>query len=72
MGKRDELYQELILDYSKRSQNYQKLSGADRTAKGYNPPTMIASRFTSNSIPSTQTTVASPVPTVPSTLPRRQ
>lgn len=32
-----ELYQEVILDHSRRPRNFRKLEGADRTAEGYNP-----------------------------------
>lgn len=32
-----ELYQEVILDHSKRPRNFVKLDDADRTAAGYNP-----------------------------------
>ncbi len=32
-----ELYQEVILDHSKRPRNFQKLEGANRRAEGYNP-----------------------------------
>lgn len=32
-----ELYQEVILDHSKRPRNFQKLEGANRKAEGYNP-----------------------------------
>lgn len=32
-----ELYQEVILDHSKRPRNFQKLEDANRTAEGYNP-----------------------------------
>lgn len=32
-----ELYQEVILDHSKKPRNYLKLEGANRTAEGYNP-----------------------------------
>ena len=32
-----ELYQEVILDHNRRPRNFQKLEGANRTAKGYNP-----------------------------------
>jgi nitrogen fixation protein NifU and related proteins len=32
-----ELYQEVILDHSKRPRNFHALSGADRHAEGYNP-----------------------------------
>lgn len=32
-----ELYQELILDHSKRPRNFRKLAGASRRVEGYNP-----------------------------------
>jgi nitrogen fixation NifU-like protein len=32
-----ELYQEVILDHSKRPRNFRRLEGANRTAEGYNP-----------------------------------
>jgi nitrogen fixation NifU-like protein len=32
-----ELYQEVILDHSKRPRNFRKLEGANRTAEGHNP-----------------------------------
>ena len=32
-----ELYQQVILDHSKKPRNFQKLEGANRTAEGYNP-----------------------------------
>ena len=32
-----ELYQEVILDHSKKPRNFMKLEGADRIAEGYNP-----------------------------------
>jgi nitrogen fixation NifU-like protein len=32
-----ELYQELIIDHSKRPRNFRVLDGADRQAEGYNP-----------------------------------
>src|SRR5258706_3969342 len=32
-----ELYQQVILDHSKRPRNYHKLEGANRTAEGHNP-----------------------------------
>jgi nitrogen fixation protein NifU and related proteins len=32
-----ELYQDMILDHSKRPRNFRKLEAADRTAVGYNP-----------------------------------
>ena len=32
-----ELYQELILDHSKRPRNFRELEGANRSAEGYNP-----------------------------------
>ena len=32
-----ELYQEVILDHSKRPRNFVKLDDADRSAAGYNP-----------------------------------
>ena len=32
-----ELYQELILDHSKRPRNFRELAGANRHAEGYNP-----------------------------------
>jgi nitrogen fixation NifU-like protein len=32
-----ELYQQLILDHSKKPRNFVKLDGANRTAEGYNP-----------------------------------
>ena len=32
-----DLYQEVILDHSKRPRNYRKLEGANRKAEGYNP-----------------------------------
>lgn len=33
----DDLYQETILDHSKRPRNHHSLAGADRKAEGYNP-----------------------------------
>ena len=32
-----ELYQEVILDHSKRPRNFGELAGANRRAEGYNP-----------------------------------
>lgn len=32
-----DLYQEVILDHSRRPQNFRRLEGANRTAEGYNP-----------------------------------
>lgn len=32
-----DLYQEVILDHSKRPRNFRSMPGADRTAEGYNP-----------------------------------
>ena len=32
-----ELYQQVILDHSKKPRNFQKLDGANRTAEGHNP-----------------------------------
>lgn len=32
-----ELYQQVILDHSKKPRNFQKLEGANRTAQGHNP-----------------------------------
>jgi nitrogen fixation NifU-like protein len=32
-----DLYQEVILDHSRRPRNYQRLEAADRTAEGHNP-----------------------------------
>ncbi len=32
-----ELYQEVIIDHSKRPRNFRELPGANRTAEGYNP-----------------------------------
>ncbi len=32
-----ELYQELIVDHSKKPRNFQKIEGADHQAEGYNP-----------------------------------
>jgi|ERR1043165_1041277 nitrogen fixation NifU-like protein len=32
-----DLYQQVILDHSKRPRNYRKIEGADRTAEGHNP-----------------------------------
>jgi nitrogen fixation NifU-like protein len=32
-----QLYQELILDHSKKPRNFRKLEGANRSAEGYNP-----------------------------------
>ncbi|MFQ5847868.1 MAG: Fe-S cluster assembly sulfur transfer protein SufU [Candidatus Methylomirabilales bacterium] len=32
-----ELYQQVILDHSKKPRNFQKLEGANRTAEGHNP-----------------------------------
>jgi nitrogen fixation NifU-like protein len=32
-----ELYQQVILDHSKKPRNFHKLEGANRTAEGYNP-----------------------------------
>ena len=37
MSDLSELYQEVILDHSKKPRNFQKLEGANRTAEGYNP-----------------------------------
>jgi nitrogen fixation NifU-like protein len=39
-----ELYQELIVDHSKRPRNYGKLEGADHQAVGYNP--LCGDKFT--------------------------
>jgi nitrogen fixation protein NifU and related proteins len=39
-----DLYQELILEHSKAPRNYHPLSGANRTAEGYNP--LCGDRFT--------------------------
>jgi nitrogen fixation protein NifU and related proteins len=39
-----ELYQEMILDHSKRPRNYGKLEGADREVTGYNP--LCGDKFT--------------------------
>jgi nitrogen fixation NifU-like protein len=44
MSEIDELYQELILDHNKRPRNFQKLSGANRKAEGFNP--LCGDRFT--------------------------
>jgi len=32
-----DLYQEVILDHTKRPRNFRKLAGANRSAKGHNP-----------------------------------
>ena len=32
-----DLYQEVVLDHSKRPRNYRSIAGADRTAQGFNP-----------------------------------
>jgi len=32
-----DLYQEVVVDHSRRPRNFRKLEGADRTAEGYNP-----------------------------------
>ncbi len=37
MGDLRELYQEVILDHSKRPRNFGELAGANRRAEGYNP-----------------------------------
>src|SRR5437762_8404704 len=37
MSNRADLYQEVILDHSKRPRNFRKLPGANRELKGYNP-----------------------------------
>ena len=37
MGELRELYQEVILDHSKRPKNFGELAGANRQAEGYNP-----------------------------------
>ncbi len=37
MSDLSELYQQVILDHSKKPRNFQKLEGANRTAEGYNP-----------------------------------
>ncbi len=37
MGDLRELYQEVILDHSKRPRNFRRLEGADRSAEGFNP-----------------------------------
>ncbi len=37
MGELRELYQEVILDHSKRPRNFGELTGANRSAEGYNP-----------------------------------
>jgi nitrogen fixation NifU-like protein len=37
MGELRELYQEVILDHSKRPRNFGELPGANRRAEGYNP-----------------------------------
>ena len=37
MGELRELYQEVILDHSKRPRNFGEMTGANRSAEGYNP-----------------------------------
>lgn len=37
MGELRDLYQEMILDHSKRPKNFGELAGANRQAEGYNP-----------------------------------
>ncbi len=37
MGELDSLYQEVILDHTKRPRNFHAMEGADRHAEGYNP-----------------------------------
>jgi nitrogen fixation NifU-like protein len=37
MNELRELYQEVILDHSKRPRNFRAIEGADRTAEGHNP-----------------------------------
>jgi nitrogen fixation NifU-like protein len=37
MGELRELYQEVILDHSKRPRNFGEMAGANRSAEGYNP-----------------------------------
>jgi nitrogen fixation NifU-like protein len=37
MSELDELYQELIIDHSKRPRNFRRLDDPKRTAQGYNP-----------------------------------
>jgi nitrogen fixation NifU-like protein len=44
MAELRELYQEMILDHSKRPRNYGKLEGADREVTGYNP--LCGDKFT--------------------------
>ena len=44
MAELRELYQEMILDHSKRPRNYGKLAGADREVTGYNP--LCGDKFT--------------------------
>ena len=44
MAELRELYQEMILDHSKRPRNFGKLEGADREVTGYNP--LCGDKFT--------------------------
>ena len=44
MGELDSLYQEVILDHTKRPRNYRAMEGADRHAEGYNP--LCGDKFT--------------------------
>jgi nitrogen fixation NifU-like protein len=37
MGELDSLYQEVILDHTRRPRNFRAMEGADRRAEGYNP-----------------------------------
>jgi nitrogen fixation protein NifU and related proteins len=37
MGDLRDLYQEVVVDHSKRPRNFRKIEGAERTAQGYNP-----------------------------------
>jgi nitrogen fixation NifU-like protein len=44
MADLQDLYQEVILDHSKRPRNYRVMEGADRSADGYNP--LCGDKFT--------------------------
>jgi len=37
MGNLRDLYQEVVIDHSKRPRNFHKMADADKTAQGYNP-----------------------------------
>lgn len=43
-GDLDDLYQQVIVDHSRRPRNFRAMEGADRTVEGYNP--LCGDRFT--------------------------